>query len=203
MSTNVISGANFKKMLQHASHTKGYLSEKVKKELRATTLSSGGHASKVLHDDHARVHKRDAIKIIKKLKDEHMAHGVTTSAEKFVSTAIHHQQAVEESIARQRKDDRVKELAQAHAAETAKGHNQAAKSGHSAPPKAVSLAAHSVAAVQHQPAATSTGMHHVTTPFKHLPGHTAEAEPTNTNISPGGAIHNPKPSEEAIDLAID
>lgn len=203
MSTNIISGANFKKMLQKAGHTHGYLSERVKKELRTTTLSTGGHASKVLHDDHARVHKRDAIKIIRGLKDKHMAHGVTTSAEKFVSNAIHHQATVEKNIAQGRKDDRVKELAQAHAAEMAKGHDKSAKSGHSAPPKAVSLAAHSVAAVQHQPAATSPGMHHVTIPFKHLSGHAAEVEPTNTNISPGGAIHNPKPSEEAIDLAID
>lgn len=191
MSTNIISGANFKKMLQKAGHTHGYLSEKVKKELRTTTLRTGGHASKILHDDHARIDKHDAIKIIRGLKDKHLAHGVTTSAEKFVSTAIHHQHAVEESIARQRKDDRVKELAQAHAAETAKEHDQAAKPGHSAPPKAMSLAA------------TSTVVHHVTTPFKHLSGHAAEVEPTNTNISPGGAIHNPKPSEEAIDLAID
>ncbi len=207
-------------MLQHAAHTKGYLPEKIKQNLRKTTLSSGGHAGKVLHDDNARINKRDAVKIIQRLKDEHMAHGVTTTATKFVDNAIHHEKAVEESIARQRKDDRVKDLAKEHAAEMAKAHDKSAKPGHSTPAKSTPLAAHSVAAVQHKVVET-TPVHHATTThasvpsathsvvpamphgtFQHLPGHAVEAGPEHTNTYSGGASHSSKPEEEVIDLNI-
>lgn len=116
MNSHMISSAHFKEMLMHAGHTKGYLSSRVKQKLHTMKLSNGAQASHLLYTDHAKIHKRDAIKIIKQLKDEHLAHGVIGSPTKFVDTAIRKQRMVEEHIAAQNKADRAKQIAEEHQA---------------------------------------------------------------------------------------
>ena len=165
----------------------------------------------MLTNDHAKVSKRDAIKIIQKMKDEHMTHGVTTTATNFVNKEIHHEATVEKNIAQGRKDDRVQDLAKEHAAEMAKAHDKSAKPAHSTPAKSTPLAAHSVAAVQHHATTTHASVPSATHPvvpamphgtFQHLPGHAVEAGPEHTNTYSGGASHSSKPEEEVIDLNI-
>ena len=192
MMNSTISGANFKKMLMKASHTKGYLPHQVKQHLQKTKLSTGTHASTVLHNDNAKVHKRDAIKIIKALKDERLIHGVVGSPTRFVDDAIHHQKVVEKQIEEQRKADRAKDLAKEHEAEVAKEKKP------TTPAKPMQTHVAAATPIQHKPIPPMpSGQFHRPV----APSHSVT--PTRPTIQPGGPIAAPKAAEEAIDLAID
>lgn len=192
MSTNVISGGNFKKMLMKASHTKGYLPHQVKQALQKTKLSTGTHASSVLHNDNAKIHKRDAVNIIKRLKDERIVHGVIGSPTRFVDDAIHHQKVVEKQIEEQRKADRARDVAKEHEAELAKEKKP------SEPSKPVPTHFAAATPSQHKspPPLATAQFHRPTTPSH-------SSTPTRHTIHPGGPVSAPKAPEETIDLAID
>ncbi|MDP3970964.1 MAG: hypothetical protein Q8P90_04680 [bacterium] len=110
MTRTTLDGAKFRKMVMKATGTKGYLSSSVSKSIQ----SSG---SKKFMQSGAKVSKRDATKVIKQLKEEGLAHKVTSNATKYVGTAYAKEERRKESIKKMNISERQKEISAEKAAE--------------------------------------------------------------------------------------
>ncbi|MBI2415557.1 MAG: hypothetical protein HYV33_02730 [Candidatus Kerfeldbacteria bacterium] len=121
MALNNLSGATFKKLVQKATGTRGYLSSSVQKSLRSDNNQKYlNHGSTIT--------RKQATKVIKALKDQGLAHKVTSDSTKYVKTAFAKEERRQENIKRQNVADRAQAIAAEHTTPTPVASNK--KSGY-------------------------------------------------------------------------